>query len=91
MELIRAALGDLVENDAADAVLRRKSRGVDLEFGDRLKNCRIGVLAMGQRSGRSIRKDVAVRQVAVDRHFLARIGRTLDAADCASGARASGS
>ena len=71
MKLASAALADLVEDGAANTVLRRKRRSVDLQFGNGLKHRGIGILAMRKRGRRSIRQNVAVRQVAVDRDYLA--------------------
>ncbi len=86
METAGTALRDLVKDDSADAILRRKMIGVHLEFGDILKHCGIRVLAMRKRGRRSIRKNVAIRQVAIDRHVLARIRRALVSANGAAGA-----
>src|SRR5215470_14794368 len=80
MKLIRPALADLIEDNSANPVLGREGGSVNLQLAHVLESFRIRILAMRERRGRSIRNDVAVRQVAIDRHYLTGIGRTLTAA-----------
>ncbi len=72
MKLVCAALADLIEDDAANPILRREGGCADLHLLHRLKDRDIRVRAMGQRRGCAIRKDAAVRKIAVDRYNLPR-------------------
>src|SRR5580693_3418072 len=74
MVIVGSTLADLVEYDAAHAVLRGEGRGVDLNLRDRLQDLIIVVVARRQNGAGSVLKEVAeIRQVAVDGNRVAGI------------------
>ncbi len=77
VELVGTPLGDLVDDHSADPVLRRERRQGDLKFVHSFKDGGVGILTMRKRSRCAVGQNVAVGQVAVGRHAMARIGRSL--------------
>ena len=74
MELVRTALGDLVEHRAADAVFGRERRGGDLNFLHGFEDQVVNVVADGQLNDGAVEQVVGVvRQVAVDGDGVARV------------------
>src|ERR1051326_7401293 len=71
------ALGDLIEDDPANAILSREGGSIDLQFAHILKHCRIRILAVRKGGRSSVGNDVAVRQIAIDGDFLAWVRRAL--------------
>src|SRR5580698_921760 len=74
MPTVGSTLADLVEHDAAHAVLRREGRGVDLNLLNRLEDLIVVVVARRQQGAGPVLKEVAeVRQVTVDGNRVAGI------------------
>src|SRR3984957_8550698 len=74
VKAVAAALADLVEDRAANAVLRGERRSCDLDFRNALEDGVVNVAADGQYDGRAIGEEVGViGEIAVDGNGVARV------------------
>jgi hypothetical protein len=67
MELSGTALGDLVEDDSALAVLSREAIACDLHLGNRFEDRDVRVLALRERRRGAVGERGIEREVAVER------------------------